>query len=162
MMPVIRISDATWERLKGYAKPLEDSPDDVVQRALDALDASEGRTKIVDKVAPSPASGRSTGHNRRAGRGNKLPQKEFRTPLLETLSELGGSASTAEVRRILEPKMAPRLSDADYQLVSSGDPRWWNATCWERNDLVKEGLLRNDSDRGVWELSSRGRALLES
>lgn len=28
--------------------------------------------------------------------------------------------------------------------------------CWERNDLVKEGLLRGDSDRGVWELSARG------
>ena len=30
MMPVIRISEKTWERLKSYARPLEDSADDVV------------------------------------------------------------------------------------------------------------------------------------
>jgi RNA polymerase alpha subunit len=39
------------------------------------------------------------------------------------------------------------------------DPRWWNAVCWERSDLVKEGLMRVDSDRGVWEISDEGKNL---
>jgi putative N-acetylmannosamine-6-phosphate epimerase len=34
-MPVIRISQQTWERLKTYATPLEDTADDVVNVALD-------------------------------------------------------------------------------------------------------------------------------
>ena len=38
MMPVIRLSEATWERLKAHARPFEDKPEDIVNLALDALD----------------------------------------------------------------------------------------------------------------------------
>jgi hypothetical protein len=72
------------------------------------------------------------------------------------LRENGGKAPVKKIRELLEPRMAQRLSSADYEKVSSGDPRWWNAVCWERHDLVKAGLLRGDSERGVWELSARG------
>jgi hypothetical protein len=81
---------------------------------------------------------------------------------LHAASSNGGKASVKEIRECLEPRMAPRLSSADYEQVSSGDPRWWNAVSWERNDLVKEGLLRGDSERGVWELSARGRQAANS
>jgi Mrr N-terminal domain len=148
MMPVIRISENTWERLKEHARPLEDSVDDVLNRALDELDSSKGRATAVRK---------KTANELPKPRGRKLPQKEFRRPLLLVLKDLGGRARVADVRAAIEPKMASRLSDADYLPVSTGDPRWWNAVCWERNDLVKEGLLRNDSERGVWELSASGR-----
>jgi Mrr N-terminal domain len=47
----------------------------------------------------------------------------------------------------------------DYESVSTGDPRWWNAVCWERSELVKEGLMRDDSSRGVWEISGAGKTL---
>jgi hypothetical protein len=40
------------------------------------------------------------------------------------------------------------LGDADYELVSNGDPRWWNAACWERDAMVKDGLLATGSKRG--------------
>ena len=150
-MPVIRISDKTWARLKLYARPLEDSPDDIVQMALDALDAANGKA-AARSAAPKAQSRRA---------GGKLPQREFRRPMLEILLEKGGKASTKVVRELLEPRMASRLSDADYVPVSSGDPRWWNAVCWERNDLVKEGLLRDDSERGVWELSPSGHREIE-
>ena len=93
-------------------------------------------------------------------KGQKLPQKEFRLPLLETLDVLGGSSFARRIRQAMADKMAPRLSEADYELVSSGDPRWWNAICWERNDCVKEGLLRDDSERGVWALSDKGKKWL--
>jgi hypothetical protein len=59
-----------------------------------------------------------------------------------------------------ERKMASLLSEADYQPVSSGDERWWNAICWERADLVREGLFRDYSERGVWELSEKGKSLV--
>jgi|SRR6516164_3951867 hypothetical protein len=146
MMPVIRISEKTWERMKKYARPLEDSADDVVNLALDALD---GRGD-----APRPAA---VSKPKAARRGNKLPQKEFRQPLLETLRDLGGKSAVKIIREKMEPKVAPRLSEADYAPVSTGEPRWWNAVCWERHDLVREGLLKDDSERGVWELSERGR-----
>lgn len=40
MMPVIRISDTTWERLKKWAEPLVDSPDDVIRKLLDIVSLS--------------------------------------------------------------------------------------------------------------------------
>jgi hypothetical protein len=39
-MPVIRISQHTWERLKTYATPLEHTANDVVNIALDALEVA--------------------------------------------------------------------------------------------------------------------------
>ena len=144
-MPVIRISDTTWGRLQQHARPLEDTAEDVVCAALDALDKAKG----IKPKKPDPI--------KRRPRGNKLPQKEFRLPLMEVLLELGGSAEVKDIREALAPKILPRLSEDDFQLVSSGDERWWNATCWERSDLVKEGLFRKDSPRGIWELSDEGR-----
>jgi hypothetical protein len=155
MMPVIRISEATWERLKGYARPLEDSAEDVVRRALDALDAMKGTTTSAVQV-PTPVV-RPTNRNATVSESRKLPQREFREPLLAVLRELGGKASVKDIRELLERKIAHRLNDADHRNVSSGDPRWWNATCWERNGLVKEGVLRDDSERGVWELTDHGK-----
>lgn len=152
MMPVIRIADATWERMKRHARPLEDTPDDIVRRALDALEGTASENKRVASI----------GRPKKAQAGQKLPQKEFRSPLLLTLYSLGGDGSLDEVREAIYPRLEARLGEADYGIVATGEPRWWNATCWERSDLVKEGYLRSDSARGRWELSDEGRRKAKS
>ena len=45
--------------------------------------------------------------------------------------------------------------------LSGGEIHWWNLARWERNSMVKEGLLRRGSPRGVWELSEKGRREVE-
>lgn len=137
-MPTVRISEDTMSRLKSFARPLEDTVDDVVNRALDALDGAS------PKASPKPLKRRT--------RGKKLPQSEFRAPLLKLLKSLGGRASVKVIRDKMELIVAPLLGEADYAPVSTGDPRWWNAVCWERNDMKKEGILRKDSERGIWEV----------
>jgi len=149
MMPVVRVSEATWERLKAHARPLEDSVDDVVGRALDALEASAGQAPAPQEASPAKRRTRRS--------GDKLPQREFRSALLKLLLELGGQARVTEIVPRLERVMAPRLKSGDYEPVSSGQVRWWNATCWERADLVREGLLSDRSPRGVWVLTEAGR-----
>lgn len=59
--------------------------------------------------------------------------------------------------RVLQ-SMKGTLKDLDYDpLASNPDmPRWKNAAQWARNSMVKEGLLRNDSPRGVWQISEAG------
>src|SRR3712207_1113607 len=101
MMPVVRLSEVTWNRLKGHARPLEDSVDDVVNRALDALD-SHSPVHEQNAVAISPPRARSS--------GPKLPQKEFRNPLLEVLRQLGGSGRVRDIRTLLETRVRARLS----------------------------------------------------
>lgn len=56
-MPEITIEQATFERLQRHAKPLVDSSDTVIVRALDALDRDRGED--------SPNSGQETGTERR-------------------------------------------------------------------------------------------------
>lgn len=146
-MPVIRISDQTWDRLKVHARPLEDSVDDVVNNALDALDQLDGVISLLPKEKKAVTE---------RPKGKKTPQKDFRKPLLIELLQLSGGAHVSEIRKKLEPKLKNDLLPADFEPVSNGDPRWWNAVCWERSDMVKDGLLRSDSQRGVWELSSAG------
>jgi hypothetical protein len=64
-MPVIRISQQTWERLKTYATPLEDTADDVVNIALDALEAARrkglrlARARLLPRCRKRNLSGRS-------------------------------------------------------------------------------------------------------
>lgn len=154
-MPTIRISDRSWERLKGWAEPLVDSADSALAKALDAADRyRDGTPPQEPEAPPKPAP---TGAKRA-----KLPQKDFRGPLLQVLLELGGSAHVHELRSILRERMESRLLPGDFDQVSGGVERWWNATCWVRHDLVNEGFFREDSPRGVWELSEEGKKLAES
>ena len=81
---------------------------------------------------------------------------------MKALAELGGSAEASRLRKVMREKMAPLLSEADYQPVWSGEEPWWNAICWERADLVREGLFVADNERGVWKLSARGKAAVQS
>jgi hypothetical protein len=55
------------------------------------------------------------------------------------------------------------LKEVDYDpLASDPDlPRWRNAAQWARSMMVKEGLLKADSPRGVWEIADKGRAVLQ-
>ena len=152
-MPVIRISDKTMRRLKAWAEPLEDTAESALAKALDAAE-SVGATNVQvppEKGTASPRRGRERGDVR-----SQLPQRMFREPLLKALHDMGGSARTDELRPVMKMRMTPSLLPGDLERISSGDERWWNATCWERSALVKEGYLRDDSPRGTWQLSEMG------
>ena len=157
-MPVIRISDGTIERLKEWAEPLQDTADSALAKALDAAEAARKRP---GRKGPTTVARTTRGVRQSAASRDRLAQSEFRQPLLEILHEMGGSARVANLRPTMREKMMPTLLQGDLELVSSGDERWWNATCWERRSLVKEGYIRDDSPRGTWELSERGMAHLE-
>jgi hypothetical protein len=157
MMPVIRVSHTTWSRLQAYARPFVDKPEDIVDLALDALDEKLGRKTQTELKPIAELLGQKPKPAKKAQNGKKLPQKEFRQPLLETLMELGGSAHVSNIRQVMEKKMASLLGDADYEKVSSGEIRWWNATCWERANLVRDGLIAESSERGVWELTEKAK-----
>ena len=57
-MPVIRITQQTWERLKKHATPLVHTANDVVEMALEALDAQAKKRGTTFHARKSPASQR--------------------------------------------------------------------------------------------------------
>lgn len=97
----------------------------------------------------------------RLKRGLKTPEDCFRKPILEALSELNGSASVRKVLDHVNKKMENTLNEHDRQkLPSTGQVRWENTAQWCRNSMVEEGLLANDSPKGVWKLSEKGKEML--
>ena len=95
----------------------------------------------------------------RLPRGIRTPESAFTKPILEALVELGGSAPVSNVLDLVEPQLKSKLKDVDYQPLPS-DPntlRWRNTAQWTRHDLVNQGFLKNDSPRGIWEISEKGR-----
>jgi len=99
----------------------------------------------------------------RLQRGLRTPEDAFRRPILQTLVELGGSATMGQVLDRVGEKMKTILNDYDRRPLPS-DPntiRWRNGAQWCRNTLVQEGLLKADSPRGIWEISQKGMEALK-
>jgi restriction system protein len=99
----------------------------------------------------------------RLQRGLRTPEAAFRQPILKVLTEKGGSARMNDVLNDVEQLMKSVLKQVDYQpLPSQPDaPRWRNTAQWERDTMVKEGLLKSTSPRGVWEITEAGRKALD-
>jgi hypothetical protein len=106
----------------------------------------------------------------RSGRDNKMPptkklgRKHFRSPktdgkilrenIIRALKKLGGRARVGDVKteigRQLEGKLLP--GDLEWRKATK-EYVWQNNAKWERFRMIKDGLLRSDSPRGIWELS---------
>lgn len=89
------------------------------------------------------------------------PVEYFWMPILETLVDLGGSGRYERVIDRVGEKMEHILTPADKEILPSGMyVRWRNRVAWQRYNMVKQGLLRKDSPRGVWEITPEGNAWL--
>lgn len=94
---------------------------------------------------------------RKLKRGARTPETAFYVPILQALSELGGSAKTADaVNRVGEIMESALLPDDREPLPSTGMPRWENTSQFARYSMVRSGLLKSGSPRGVWAISAKG------
>lgn len=98
----------------------------------------------------------------RLKRGLRTPNRAYFVPILTVLERNGGSAKSRDIIDQIEPLMKGVLKDVDYEPLAS-DPnwlRWRNAATWSRHRMVLAGLLRDDSPRGTWEITDKGRQFL--
>jgi len=149
------------------------------ERAKEALERAGVLTAFRDKLAAlraewdamaaaaeSQEDEETKAERRNLGRlrkGLRTPEAEYRVPILQVLAEMGGSAKAADVLEHVGQIMKPALKKVDFEPLASGpdNPRWRNAAQWARNSMVKEGFLKSDSPRGVWEITEAGKQLLE-
>lgn len=100
---------------------------------------------------------------RRKGKLKALPQEDYRFPILDALYDQGGQTDTKTALNLVFVLVKDKLSKDDLEPPSSGrEPRWRNRARWERQKMVKNGLVRDDLPTGVWGLTSRGFKLYES
>jgi len=123
---------------------------------------SEWQTLFAPK-APKRKAGKRA-HRGRLSRGLRTPEDAFVIPILDTLVEMGGSAPMRKVLTAVGKKMKPVLNKHDRERLSSPptfEIRWRNTAEWCRYKMVRDGLLKGDSPRGVWEITDKGRKALE-
>lgn len=96
--------------------------------------------------------------------GRRTPEDAFRLPILRALIASGGSGKTRDVLKRVREMMKDSLTKVDYESVPSkpGYPRWQKAAQWARIALVNEGLMKNDSPRGIWEISEAGQKYVKA
>ncbi|MFC1850965.1 winged helix-turn-helix domain-containing protein [candidate division CSSED10-310 bacterium] len=90
--------------------------------------------------------------------GRRTQEHEYYCPILKTLVRQGGSGKASEVLDQVQELMSGVLEDVDFETLISepNTPRWRNAAHWARNSMVREGMLKSDSPRGIWEISEKG------
>ena len=99
--------------------------------------------------------------NSKQKESKRTKEEDLKAPLLFTLVKMGGAGKVSDVLDNMEPLVEPILTEHDKQILDSvNELRWRNTTKWARADMVKEGLLDNDSPYGVWTITSYGRQWL--
>jgi len=108
--------------------------------------ASRVRTTSTRKAA-SPASATA-----RTAPRKWTPPEAFGPDILAVLDEAGGELEQEELFRVLEERMAERLTDADHQTTPEGELRWRYAARKARQTLLAEGVMTKGTP-GVWQLA---------
>ena len=98
----------------------------------------------------------STPRQRRSRNSDQVvtSQSVLREYIVQALKEFGGSARRSNVLDRIEEMLEGQLTPRDFETRSDGRVIIWrNNACWERQAMVDEGILRNDSKFGYWELN---------
>lgn len=80
-------------------------------------------------------------------------ERELEPILIEVLRDFGGSASKKTIEYEIGRRLENEFTPADYERVGEGIPRWKKNVQWNRLHLVKRGVMKEGSPRGIWELS---------
>ncbi|MGB5062142.1 MAG: winged helix-turn-helix domain-containing protein [Candidatus Competibacter sp.] len=131
-------------------------------RQLMAL--SEGLTEVQEMIESAMGKSRSEGKpqkeatpRQRRSRNNDqpiTPTSVLRECIIQVLKEFGGSARASDILERMREMLKGRLTPRDLETRSDGRTIIWeNNVRWERQAMVDEGILRNDSKFGYWELA---------
>jgi hypothetical protein len=184
----ITVADDVYARIMALTTPLFDI-NDVLRRLLDRTDApaqvaqpapveppAPSRAPAAGPAAaPAPPSAPTRADARDAAAALKPPiplhttsnqgddamthRSEYIGFIVNTLTSMGGAASTRDLKARAERDFVPKLKPADLAPIGDAgtELRWWNQMRFARLDLVQNGTLKRGSKHGVWELNGKGR-----
>jgi len=169
MSPQIQIDEDVFKALTDQAIPFQDhEPNDVLRRLLLTGDDPKTITRSTEAPESAHASEAGThdqssrtpkrskaGKRRRAASSTLLPETEYRYPILRALSDNGGRMPTREVVAAVGEFVKHRLLPADLEMLGR-KPRWEGRVQFTRLQLIRDGLMKEGSPRGVWEITSAG------
>lgn len=128
-----------------------------VENLIEALENAQTQW-IAIMPNPLDQGSRKKSFDHNFERGTVTPHNKFRLPLLVAITKLGGRGQVGEVLKIVEEMTKEILKSNDFKFLKTRkEIRWQNAVRWERSHCVKEGLLKSNSSRGIWEITEKGR-----
>ncbi|CAG0955337.1 hypothetical protein METP3_00460 [Methanosarcinales archaeon] len=99
-----------------------------------------------DKTGTKPKNKRS--------KLQKTNSEVLRKYIILVLKEFGGRARVPDILDTIERQLSNKLLPGDLEVRQDGKTiAWRNNVLWERYRMMQEGILRNDSQRGYWELN---------
>lgn len=106
--------------------------------------------------APETKRTKAAGKRAKTRRSQKLPKTShtvLREHILRALKKLGGKARMSDVLEEMGRQLEGKLLPGDFALRQDGKSiAWKNNAQWERLRMRQEGVLRDDSPSGIWEL----------
>lgn len=129
-------------------------------------DARQALTHLTDEFADILKDLRSRlgldqgsdggGTEKKTKKRSKLPRTDpsvLRDQIIQALRALGGKARAREVVENMGQQLDGKLLPGDLEWRdSTREYAWQNNAKWERYRMVQDGVLSNDSPRGIWEL----------
>ncbi len=161
-----QVQKAGSEHFKtGQMQKVRDAADraDGLQDILETIiKAQEQWKRVMQGTVPMGVKKPPVKRVEKLPRGRRTPESLFRLPVLQVLVDLGGSGETKIVLDRVGEMMANILNEYDRQMLPTGkEIRWRNTAMWARADMVREGLMSNQSPVGLWEITEEGREYLE-
>ena len=84
---------------------------------------------------------------------NMTDNATLRKEIISALKKFGGKARISEIYSEVEKQLNGKWLPGDLEKRNNGEPVWHNRCRWARLIMRHEGLLKNDSPHGIWELS---------
>jgi hypothetical protein len=181
MARTINIDEDVFAEMQRQAVPLVDTPDSLLRRLL-GMEGSNGSPPRQAERQPvrrnqeeatsararrQPArdgrAAKSTKPKRRdrAARGTIAPESIYVQPILGILSDNGGRVPKNELLDELGVRIGDQLLPADHEMMGT-EERWRKRAQFVRLALIKQGLMKSDSPRGVWEITDDGRKSVDA
>ncbi|HEY4417359.1 MAG TPA: hypothetical protein VGO57_16830 [Verrucomicrobiae bacterium] len=149
-----RISVPTELRNLKTTLVTELSLEEEVGEALESLRGElESLSAEIQKTLPAKDHDAKPRHRRPRSNVPRTDKQVLREFLVKALKAHDGRASIHEALKRMEEHLENRFLPGDLETRASGEVVWENNTCWERYNLVQEGILKSNSPRGVWELN---------
>lgn len=103
----------------------------------------------------------NTGHKKPRGKRSRTAKTDrlvLRDNIIRALKRHGGRAQVGDVLQEMGRQMKGKLLPGDLEVRKDGKTiAWMNNAQWERLRMVREGVLRNDSPNGIWDLAEEDR-----
>ena len=132
----------------------ENNPEEVLLFLFDELSKTLKKIKIDKKKLALPPQKKE--NRRRIERtAKRISSNEMRKGLIEVLQEAGGSENLKKIQVEIEMKFKHKFSESDTEKLDSGIIRWIKTLQMLRTPLIQQGVLKENSPRGMWELSDK-------